>query len=151
MVDGRSEMERDLVRRIQPLARRLRAAADVAVASLDLSDATGWALLEVHRSGSGGSQTRLATALEISGPSLVRLLARLERGGLILREADQADRRPKRITLTPEGRLAVERIEERLGPIRENLFRGFSDDELKVTERLLTGLEERLAVATASA
>lgn len=144
MSGWRSDIERDLVRRIQPLARRLRAAADVAVASLDLSDATGWALLQIHRSGSEASQAKLAAALEISAPSLVRLLGQLERRGFIRREADEADRRPNRIKLTSQGRSAAKRMEERLAPVRANLFQGFSDDDLLVAAKLLAGLDERL-------
>jgi MarR family transcriptional regulator for hemolysin len=144
MIVGRNEMERELVRRIQPLSRRLRAAADTAVASLDVSDATGWALLQVHRSGSEASQAKLAAALEISAPSLVRLLGQLERRGFIRREADGADRRPNRVMLTPEGRSAAEQIEERLAPVRASLFRGFSDGELLIANKLLAGIDERL-------
>ena len=115
-----------------------------AVASLGLSDATGWALLQVHRSGTEVSQARLAAALDISAPSLVRLLAQLEQRRLIRREADAADRRPNRISLTPEGKITAERIEDRLVPVRAALFRDFSDDDLSLLAMLLARFEERL-------
>lgn len=144
MAMPRDKVERDLIRRIQPLARRLRASANTAVASLGLSDATGWALLQMHRSGPEASQASVAAALEISAPSLVRLLRQLERRGLVRRTAEATDRRAPRIMLTQEGLEAAELIEERLSPVRVRLFAGLSDDELTAAERLLAALDERL-------
>lgn len=144
MVEQRAELERELARCIRPLARRVRARGDVALASLGLSDATGWALLHVHRSGAEMSQARLAAALDISAPSLVRLLGQLERRGLVRRETDLADRRPNRIRLTTDGRRTAEQIEERLVSVRAVLFDGFSDDELQTFSALLARLDERL-------
>lgn len=111
---------------------------------MNLSDATGWALLQLHRSGTEVSQARLAAAIDISAPSLVRLLGQLEGRGLVRREADDADRRPNRIRLTPEGLQAAERIEQWLAPVRAALFSDFSDDELLILAQLLGRLDDRL-------
>ena len=48
-------------------------------------------------------QTDLAAALDIEGPSLVRLLDALERQGLVERCGEPDDRRVKTLRMTPAG------------------------------------------------
>jgi DNA-binding MarR family transcriptional regulator len=51
--------------------------------------------------------TDLATAEEVSQPSMSSLIARLVDQGLVLREADPDDARAVRLSLTPDGRALV--------------------------------------------
>src|SRR4029450_13806249 len=94
--------------RVARIARRLRQAVDAELRAYGLTDATWRPLAYVGKLGDGVRQKELATALSIEGPSLVRLLDRLERRGLIERREDENDRRPRGIHLTRAGReLAV--------------------------------------------
>ncbi|WP_299951117.1 MarR family winged helix-turn-helix transcriptional regulator [uncultured Modestobacter sp.] len=54
----------------------------------------------------GGSSTmgELATALLCDASNVTQLVARLESRGLVTREPDPADRRVKRVSITPAGR-----------------------------------------------
>ncbi|SRR5258706_9443927 len=145
MENDRASAEASLAQRLQPLARRWRMIADQAVAELGLSDATGWVLLHVGRLGDGVGQTKLAAALDINGPSLVRLIDQLEKAGLVARHVDARDRRANRIELTDAGRLITGRIEEALGTVRRQMFVSIDDGDLVIADKVLVLLSERIA------
>lgn len=72
----------------------------------DLSAAGLGLLARLHRD-PGVSPTRLASSAGIKVQSLTRLLADLEAGGHIRREADAADRRQSVLSLTNKGRQSL--------------------------------------------
>jgi DNA-binding MarR family transcriptional regulator len=69
-----------------------------------------WRLLFAVSRTEGARQTDLADRLEITAVTVGRMLERLERDGLVRREADAADRRASRVHLG-----------ERAGPLMEEL------------------------------
>jgi DNA-binding MarR family transcriptional regulator len=68
------------------------------------------------------SPTELYSAVLISSGGLTKVLYGLERRGLISRVADDADRRSRRVRLTPEGRALAERTVATLQESGEGLF-----------------------------
>lgn len=91
-----------VARGVLRLARRLRAeAADGA-----LSPAALGLLAALHREGPMAG-VALAAAEGLKPQSLTRLVARLEKEGLIERAPDPGDRRNLVIAVTSEGRLAL--------------------------------------------
>lgn len=52
----------------------------------------------------------LAVAEQVQPPTITRLVASMERGGLLARSADEEDRRIARVRLTGEGRRTLQRI-----------------------------------------
>ncbi|MBO4538027.1 MAG: MarR family transcriptional regulator [Erysipelotrichaceae bacterium] len=83
----------------------------------------------------GMNQRQLAYLLGIRPQSAGELLAKLENGGQISRQSDEADGRVNRIFLTEEGRKSAEALEKR--EEREDVFDFLSDDEKKQLEELL--------------
>jgi MarR family transcriptional regulator for hemolysin len=144
MKNDRALAEANLAHRLQPLARRWRMIADRALAELGLSDATGWVMLHVGRHGDGVGQTELAAALDINGPSLVRLIDQLEKAGLVARHVDARDRRVNRIELTKAGRSISGNIENALGTVRRQMFAGIDDGDLAIADKVLVLLSERI-------
>ncbi|MEO8479456.1 MAG: MarR family transcriptional regulator [Gemmatimonadota bacterium] len=99
-------------------------------------------LLEVWRE-PGLNQSSLAHRLGIESPTVTRMVARLERVGLLERRRDPDDARCMRIHPTPRSRLleaAVKRVWEELG---EDLARGIGADDAAE----LTSLAERAGLA----
>ena len=87
------------------------------------------------------TQQDLAAAAGIEGPTLTHHLDRLERGGMIERSRDPADRRAVRVELTPAGDELFRRLDEAAVGLDERLRAGLSDAELEgfrvVMRRLL--------------
>lgn len=77
------------------------------------------------------SLTQLAAAEQVSPPTMSKLIADLEKEGLVSKRADPADRRGVVILITAKGRtLMDEGRRRRLALLRREFF-GFTVDELK--------------------
>lgn len=130
MKTDRRLLESSYARTLLPLARNWRQAADRALANLDVSAACGWALIQVERMGDDVRQTDLARELDISSPSLVRLIDQLSAAGMVDRHVDAADGRVSRIRLTDKGLTQSHIIEEALAGVRSELLASVSDTDL---------------------
>jgi DNA-binding MarR family transcriptional regulator len=65
--------------------------ADAALATLDVSNSQGWALVHLARLGAETRQADLARAIGITEASLVRTLHQLEHSGYVARRPDPDD------------------------------------------------------------
>lgn len=71
----------------------------------------------------------LAVHAVVEQSTLSRALDGLEAEGLVRREADAQDSRGTRVTVTPEGRAAFERLWPHMAAAHERLFRGIPEAE----------------------
>ncbi|HVI88994.1 MAG TPA: MarR family transcriptional regulator [Dongiaceae bacterium] len=127
-------------RRFIQVSRIWRQEADAALARIGLTYATAQPLLVVRRLESAPSQTILAAALDIEGPSLVRLLNQLAAAGLLTRSDDPNDRRAKTINLTPQGSALADKAEAALKDLRARLTADVSDADLEAALRVLDSI-----------
>ena len=70
------------------------------------------------------SQIELAQRLGIEGATLVAMLDRLARAGLIQRQPSPVDRRVKHIALTPDGAALYDAVRAEADAVRLELLRG---------------------------
>ena len=63
------------------------------------------------------------------GQAEVRIIDRDEEAGMVVRDRDQADRRPHRLTLTPSGRRALQRGETVIESVTVEVLSRLSDTE----------------------
>ncbi|MBU3054759.1 MarR family transcriptional regulator [Pseudomonas indica] len=129
------------------LSRAWRAELDRRLVGLGLSQARWLVLLHLARFQEPPTQRELAQSVGVEGPTLARLLDSLEAQGLVRRQAVLEDRRAKKITLSPEARPLIEKIEAISTQLREELFSGIDEEELRrcqqVHARILANLEKR--------
>ncbi|WP_338465586.1 MarR family transcriptional regulator [Novosphingobium sp. ZN18A2] len=144
-MDSRRQIERSLTMRMAPVARAWRQLADRALASLGVSESAARAIAYLDRLGPDTRQGDLARAIGIAEPSLVRTLQQIERAGLIVRVADDDDRRANRLRLTAQGADLAGRIDECLAAERARLLAGFDDSELRLAVRLLETMASRIS------
>ncbi len=83
------------------------------------------------------NQSCLAAGIGVETPTLVRLLDRLEKLGLVRRRPDPGDRRQKHVDITAEGRALIARIEPEVMALRRRMLDGLSDGELQLGIELL--------------
>ena len=125
---------------VMRLHRRLRAEAGD-----ELSPTLVAALVSIERQGPL-TLGRLAELERVTPPSITRVVAKLERAGLVTREVDASDRRVSRVGITPEGAGLLRRSRRRkaaylaqrldtLAPADLAAVR----DALPILERLLEG------------
>ena len=131
------------------VARSYKSAADALTAGFELSHASAWPVLMISRLGDGVRPGRVADAVGIEPPSLVRIIDQLVASGLVLRQDDPSDRRAKTLSLTVEGKRIAERLEKALAPFRRELFKDMPQDEVEATVRVLLKLDQVLAERSA--
>lgn len=122
-----------------------RQLADRVLASLEISNSKGYALLHLERLGQGARQSDLAKAIGITEASLVRTLHELERAEYIRREADPEDGRAKSLVLTSEGLRLARKIDRRLIELRKDLLSGIDEADLETTGKVLANIASRIA------
>lgn len=116
-----------------------------------LSEATALPLIVIESMATPPTQTALAEAVGVEGPSLVRVLDQLCAARLVTRSEDPNDRRAKVITLTPAGRRTVAKIQAGLDRMRDEIFGDLSLDDIEAALRSFQALRRHLDKATAAA
>jgi MarR family transcriptional regulator for hemolysin len=142
--DRMSLLQWRLGRALGQISRRWRSRLDGRMAAFGLTEARWLPLLHLARWGDGLTQKELATSLGVEGPTLVRTLDWLEREGLVERRAAEADRRAKRVHLTPRAVALHREIEREAAAVRADLLDGISEAELLACLGVLDRIAARL-------
>lgn len=85
----------------------------------------------------GMPQKQIAENICIEAPTLVPIIDRLEREGLVQRRQDDSDRRNNRVYLTDKSRSFCAAIEGSISRVRKVAYKGVAKDELETTMRVL--------------
>jgi DNA-binding MarR family transcriptional regulator len=120
------------------LARRLRNQTPG-----DLSPSLTSALVTIEQRGPI-TLGQLAASERVTPPSITRMVATLERLGLVRREADPGDRRVARVSLTPDGRRTVLRTRTRKTAYLAKRLHKLDESERAVVRAALPVLERLL-------
>lgn len=137
-------MDSTLIDDITSLTRRMRTVFDNMVKEKGLTLARARILRLLKRSGSGATQSALATELEIEGPTLVRLLDNLESLGWIERQAVEGDRRAKQIVLTQEGGRQADEVDLIARGFRSVLFRDIDAADMATAIKVIRHISENM-------
>ena len=114
---------------------------------LGLSQATWLTLWNLSWFPEGLGQAELAERLGIEGPTLVRLLDRLEKDGLVQRIASVDDRRRKVVVLTESARPLLGQVKKIIAELRMDVMEAIPDEQLAAGLQLLKLVQERLSCA----
>lgn len=90
------------------------------------------------------SQTALAETMHIEPPTLVGILDRMQRDGLIRRESCVDDRRKKLIHPTDAAQPIWSQILQCGRRVRQRASQGFTDDQLKMLQEMLETVRANL-------
>src|SRR6267154_1340826 len=74
--------------------------------------AAAWQVLVLVRSGEWGTQSNLAKALGVTGPTMTHHLNALEKQGLVRRWREDSNRRVQQVELTDAGIALFDRLRE---------------------------------------
>jgi DNA-binding MarR family transcriptional regulator len=94
-------------------------------------------MLLVLRDEGPQSQQTLGTRLNMDRTTTMQLVDALERLGVVVRQADPADRRAHRVALTAVGRRRVREIEREVLAVEARVLSGLSAAERRTLNRLL--------------
>lgn len=125
-------------------ARLYRRELDEALKAYGLSEANTLPIRFLARLGKGVRQGILAQALDLEGPTLVRVLDQLQASGLIARIDSKNDRRVKIIELTAGGKALNKKLRKNLKQLRERLFAGINETDLQACLHVFDQLDRNL-------
>jgi MarR family transcriptional regulator, transcriptional regulator for hemolysin len=124
-------------------ARTWRSRLDARLRPMGLSSAMWTVLSCLARKDGPLTQRELAQAVGVEGPTLVRLLDRLEEGGWARRMADPEDRRVKRVELTEKVLPCFEEVRRTGDAVRLELLRGILPADVAAAHKVLLAIRER--------
>jgi MarR family transcriptional regulator for hemolysin len=139
--------ERDFAFALSDVARMLKTLFDQEARKFGMTRAQWGVLFRLERS-EGLKQSELADVLEIQPITLTRLIDRLCDSGLIERRSDPADRRAKRLFLTPAAKPLLDRLDKLTSEIMERTLRGVDRNAIAAMTAQLIDIKENVRQAT---
>lgn len=123
-------------------ARIWRLAIDKRLKHIGIGQAGWMTIAMIAKAKEPLSQRALADQVGVEGPSMVAMLDRLERDGLVERVASSTDRRVKLVQLTEAGGTLFAEVKKEANAFRAALLEGVDPEELAVATRLLERLRK---------
>ena len=122
-------------------SRAWRQALDRRLKYLGVSQASWMTIAVAAKAKWPLSQSELADRLAVEGATMVAMVDRLVRAGLVIREPSTTDRRVKRILLTDAGNLLYEKVRTEAAAFRKELLATIDPKRLLVATELLESLQ----------
>jgi MarR family transcriptional regulator for hemolysin len=122
-------------------SRAWRQAVDRRLKHLGVSQASWLTIAIAAKARRPLSQSELADKLAVEAATMVAMIDRLVKAGLVKREASSSDRRVKRVVLTPAGMKIYERVRVEAAALRKELLANTDPKKLLIATELLESLQ----------
>ena len=106
-----------------------------------------WMLLLHLSRNDGCTHKELAQCMGIEAATLVRLVDRMEKEGLLTRCNSETDRRVKHLRLSDAGLASVDNIRCCASDLRRKLLAGLSQTEIRIALDVMNNIRSKLALA----
>jgi MarR family transcriptional regulator for hemolysin len=136
-----SDLEERFSDALHSTSRSWRQAVDRKLKYLGVSQASWMTIAMAAKADSPLSQSELADKLAVEGATMVAMIDRLVKAGLVNREASATDRRVKRVVLTPAGMQIYEKVKAEAAALRNDLLAQIDQKKLLIATELLEGLQ----------
>lgn len=101
-----------------------------------------WKIILALNMSNGLTQRDLAEKIYIDGSTLVPVIDKMEQNGWVERKPDSSDRRINRIFLTKKSESAVNSITLIIIQLRKIIYKGLSENEIKIVKNTLKNIIE---------
>jgi DNA-binding MarR family transcriptional regulator len=128
---------------IHDVSRLRRSAFDRCLKPMNVTRSQWWVLAYLSRE-DGMTQSQLAEELDLGKVAVGGLIDRLEKAGLLRREADASDRRVNRIFLEPKSKQLIARMRQINHRLNERILAGLPDAHLDCTAQTLAAMKVKL-------
>ena len=99
-----------------------------------------WKIILVLNIVDGPTQKEIAEKINVDGSTLVPVIDKMVKNGLVKRVADSKDRRNNRIFLTKKAESTVDSIIVIILQLRKMIYRGISESDINTTKVVLKSL-----------
>jgi len=128
---------------IHDVSRLRRSAFDRCLKPLNVTRSQWWVLAYLSRE-DGMTQSQLAEELDLGKVAVGGLIDRLEKTGLVRRQADATDRRVNRVFLEPKSKQLIARMRKISHRMNEQILSGLTDGKLESTAVTLDAMKRNL-------
>ena len=143
----RDELEERFANALHGTARTWRQAVDRRLKNLGVSQA-GWMTIAVAAKASRPlSQSELAERLAVEGATMVAMVDRLVKAGLVSREVSTTDRRIKRVVVTDAGYRLYDAVKTEAAAVRKELLARIDPKHLDTATSVLEALQKMIEAA----
>ena len=122
-------------------SRAWRQAVDRRLKYMGVSQASWMTIAVAAKARAPLSQSELADRLAVEGATMVAMVDRLVKAGLVIREPSTTDRRIKRVVLTEAGNLLYDKVRAEAAAFRKELLANMDPKALLIATELLEGLQ----------
>ena len=123
-------------------ARGWRLAVDRRLRDLGMSQASWMTVAVAAKAKAPLAQIELANRVGVEGATMVAMLDRLGKSGLVERTPSPTDRRVKLVSLTPAGAKLYEKVQVEAKAVRKELLSGIDPAVLVAATELLEHLQQ---------
>jgi DNA-binding MarR family transcriptional regulator len=128
---------------IHDVSRLRRSAFDRCLKPLNVTRSQWWVLAYLSRE-DGMTQSQLAVELDLGKVAVGGLIDRLEKSGLLRREADSSDRRVNRIFLEPKSKQLIARMRKVSHKMNMQILDGLPEEQLENAALTLDAMKQNL-------
>ena len=128
---------------IHDVSRLRRSAFDRCLKPLNVTRSQWWVLAYLSRE-DGMTQSQLAEELDLGKVAVGGLIDRLEKAGLLRRDADPSDRRVNRVFLEPKSKQLMTKLRKVSHKLNQQILERLSDENLESTAVTLNAMKRNL-------
>ena len=128
---------------IHDVSRLRRSAFDRCLKPLNVTRSQWWVLAYLSRE-DGMTQSQLAEELDLGKVAVGGLIDRLEKGGLLRRQADATDRRVNRVFLEPKSKQLIARMRKVSHRLNQQILGGLADEDLETAAATLDAMKRNI-------
>jgi DNA-binding MarR family transcriptional regulator len=128
---------------IHDVSRLRRSAFDRCLKPLKVTRSQWWVLAYLSRE-DGMTQSQLAEELDLGKVAVGGLIDRLEKAGLVRRQADATDRRVNRVFLEPKSKQLITRMRKVSHQMNEKILSGLANERLESAAKTLDAMKRNL-------
>jgi MarR family transcriptional regulator, transcriptional regulator for hemolysin len=136
-----ADLEERFANALYGTARAWRQAVDRRLKYLGVSQASWMTIAVAAKAREPLSQSELADRLAVEGATMVAMVDRLVKAGLVKREPSTADRRIKRVVVTEAGYRLFEAVKTEAAAVRKELLSKLDPRKLEAATEVLEALQ----------
>jgi MarR family transcriptional regulator for hemolysin len=143
-----ADVEERFANALYGTARVWRQAIDRRLKYLGVSQASWMTIAVAAKAREPLSQSELADRLAVEGATMVAMVDRLVKAGLVKREPSTADRRIKRVVVTEAGYRLFGAVQTEAAAVRKELLSKLDPKKLEAATDLLEALQDMIEAAS---
>jgi MarR family transcriptional regulator for hemolysin len=142
-----SELEERFANALHNTARAWRQKVDRRLKYLGVSQASWLTIAMAAKAGQPLSQSELADRLAVEGATMVAMVDRLVKAGLVAREPSTTDRRIKHVVITEAGYRLYDKVRTEAAAVRKELLASIDPQKLVAAAEVLEAVQGMIEAA----